>query len=48
MQKDYTQKLEEISRTGFSYSIGSVLEESWALVKKNLGMFIVYTLLYLM
>jgi uncharacterized membrane protein len=48
MQKDYTQKLEEISRTGFSYSIGSVLEESWALVKKNLGMFIVYALLYLM
>lgn len=46
MQKDYSQQMATIAITGFTYSVGNIIEESWEIVKKNLGMFIVYTLLY--
>jgi uncharacterized membrane protein len=47
VQRDYTQKMIDVAQVGYNFSIGAVIEESWGLVKKNLGLHIGFTLIFM-
>lgn len=46
-KKDYTGKVNTLLSEGYEISVGEIIGESWELLKKNLGMFIIISILAL-
>jgi uncharacterized membrane protein len=47
MKRDYTEKMHQLQMQGYHFSISDTINEAWAIMKKNIGQFIVLGLISL-